>query len=173
MFEVYGGQRVWLNSACDWGRSDPLAVPKTARRDAPARTLRRDDRPARLPKSDPLPRAESAVHGALTRLSAHSHLVPLRYARQFHDRRSAALALSPRRSPLLRAGRRKPTSRITPGAQRSRRRPAAPGEAAPPSGDSTPTWETQKHARTYRARHPGAARADRGSQRQLRSRRRA
>lgn len=31
MFEVYGGQRVWLNSACDWGRSDPLAVVKTAR----------------------------------------------------------------------------------------------------------------------------------------------
>jgi hypothetical protein len=30
MFEVYGGQSVWLNSACDWGRSDPLAVPKTA-----------------------------------------------------------------------------------------------------------------------------------------------
>jgi predicted metal-dependent TIM-barrel fold hydrolase len=30
MFEIYGGQRVWLNSACDWGRSDPLAVPKTA-----------------------------------------------------------------------------------------------------------------------------------------------
>ena len=30
MYEVYGGQRVWLNSACDWGRSDPLAVPKTA-----------------------------------------------------------------------------------------------------------------------------------------------
>ena len=30
LFEVYGGQRVWLNSACDWGRSDPLAVPKTA-----------------------------------------------------------------------------------------------------------------------------------------------
>lgn len=30
MFEVYGHERVWLNSACDWGRSDPLAVPKTA-----------------------------------------------------------------------------------------------------------------------------------------------
>ena len=30
MYEVYGGERVWLNSACDWGRSDPLAVPKTA-----------------------------------------------------------------------------------------------------------------------------------------------
>ena len=30
MYEVYGGQRVWLNSACDWGKSDPLAVPKTA-----------------------------------------------------------------------------------------------------------------------------------------------
>lgn len=30
MLEVYGRQRIWLNSACDWGPSDPLAVPKTA-----------------------------------------------------------------------------------------------------------------------------------------------
>ena len=30
MYELYGGQNLWLNSACDWGRSDPLAVPKTA-----------------------------------------------------------------------------------------------------------------------------------------------
>ena len=30
MYEVYGAEQVWLNSACDWGRSDPLAVPKTA-----------------------------------------------------------------------------------------------------------------------------------------------
>lgn len=30
MVEVYGSQRVWMNSACDWGVSDPLAVPKTA-----------------------------------------------------------------------------------------------------------------------------------------------
>jgi predicted metal-dependent TIM-barrel fold hydrolase len=30
MVEVYGNQRVWMNSACDWGISDPLAVPKTA-----------------------------------------------------------------------------------------------------------------------------------------------
>jgi hypothetical protein len=30
MVEIYGTQRVWLNSACDWGHSDPLAVPKTA-----------------------------------------------------------------------------------------------------------------------------------------------
>jgi predicted metal-dependent TIM-barrel fold hydrolase len=30
MLEVYGKQRIWLNSACDWGPSDPLAVPKTA-----------------------------------------------------------------------------------------------------------------------------------------------
>lgn len=30
MLEVYGNQRIWLNSACDWGPSDPLAVPKTA-----------------------------------------------------------------------------------------------------------------------------------------------
>jgi predicted metal-dependent TIM-barrel fold hydrolase len=30
MVEVYGLQRIWLNCACDWGRSDPLAVPKTA-----------------------------------------------------------------------------------------------------------------------------------------------
>ncbi len=28
--EVYGAQRLWLNCACDWGISDPLAVPKTA-----------------------------------------------------------------------------------------------------------------------------------------------
>jgi len=30
MVEVYGTQRLWLNCACDWGHSDPLAVPKTA-----------------------------------------------------------------------------------------------------------------------------------------------
>jgi uncharacterized protein len=30
MVEVYGNERVWMNSACDWGISDPLAVPKTA-----------------------------------------------------------------------------------------------------------------------------------------------
>jgi uncharacterized protein len=30
MFDLYGRQNIWLNSACDWGRSDPLAVPKTA-----------------------------------------------------------------------------------------------------------------------------------------------
>jgi len=30
ILEVYGRERLWLNSACDWGVSDPLAVPKTA-----------------------------------------------------------------------------------------------------------------------------------------------
>ena len=30
MLETYGCERLWLNSACDWGVSDPLAVPKTA-----------------------------------------------------------------------------------------------------------------------------------------------
>ena len=30
MFEVFGADRLWLNCACDWGNSDPLAVPKTA-----------------------------------------------------------------------------------------------------------------------------------------------
>jgi predicted metal-dependent TIM-barrel fold hydrolase len=30
MVEIYGAQRIWLNCACDWGQSDPLAVPKTA-----------------------------------------------------------------------------------------------------------------------------------------------
>jgi predicted metal-dependent TIM-barrel fold hydrolase len=30
MVEIYGSQRLWLNCACDWGQSDPLAVPKTA-----------------------------------------------------------------------------------------------------------------------------------------------
>jgi predicted metal-dependent TIM-barrel fold hydrolase len=31
MLECYGSERIWMNSACDWGVSDPLAVPKTAR----------------------------------------------------------------------------------------------------------------------------------------------
>jgi predicted metal-dependent TIM-barrel fold hydrolase len=30
MLEFCGRERLWLNSACDWGHSDPLAVPKTA-----------------------------------------------------------------------------------------------------------------------------------------------
>ena len=30
ILELYGNERLWLNSACDWGVSDPLAVPKTA-----------------------------------------------------------------------------------------------------------------------------------------------
>src|SRR6059036_356187 len=30
MVERYGPERLWMNSACDWGISDPLAVPKTA-----------------------------------------------------------------------------------------------------------------------------------------------
>jgi len=30
ILETCGDERVWLNSACDWGVSDPLAVPKTA-----------------------------------------------------------------------------------------------------------------------------------------------
>jgi predicted metal-dependent TIM-barrel fold hydrolase len=30
MLEICGNERIWLNSACDWGVSDPLAVPKTA-----------------------------------------------------------------------------------------------------------------------------------------------
>jgi predicted metal-dependent TIM-barrel fold hydrolase len=30
MLESISAQRVWLNSACDWGHSDPLAVPKAA-----------------------------------------------------------------------------------------------------------------------------------------------
>jgi uncharacterized protein len=31
MVEVYSTERIWLNCACDWGNSDPLSVPKTAR----------------------------------------------------------------------------------------------------------------------------------------------
>ena len=30
MLETYGAEKIWMNSACDWGVSDPLAVPKTA-----------------------------------------------------------------------------------------------------------------------------------------------
>lgn len=30
IIETAGRENIWLNSACDWGHSDPLAVPKTA-----------------------------------------------------------------------------------------------------------------------------------------------
>lgn len=30
MLEVYGTENIWMNSACDWGVSVPLAVPRTA-----------------------------------------------------------------------------------------------------------------------------------------------
>ena len=30
ILDVYGGERLWMNSACDWGESVPLAIPKTA-----------------------------------------------------------------------------------------------------------------------------------------------
>ena len=29
MLEQRKAERIWMNSACDWGISDPLAVPKT------------------------------------------------------------------------------------------------------------------------------------------------
>lgn len=29
MVERYAGKKLWMNCACDWGHSDPLAVPKT------------------------------------------------------------------------------------------------------------------------------------------------
>jgi predicted metal-dependent TIM-barrel fold hydrolase len=31
MLEQRQAERIWMNSACDWGVSDPLAVPKTMR----------------------------------------------------------------------------------------------------------------------------------------------
>ena len=30
MIETAGNERLWMNCACDWGQSDPLAVPKAA-----------------------------------------------------------------------------------------------------------------------------------------------
>jgi hypothetical protein len=30
MIECYGAERLWMNSACDWGVSVPLAVPYAA-----------------------------------------------------------------------------------------------------------------------------------------------
>ena len=30
ILEIHGPERLWMNSACDWGVSDPLAVPKCA-----------------------------------------------------------------------------------------------------------------------------------------------
>lgn len=45
ILETYGTERLWLNSACDWGVSDPLAVPRCAlemkRRAHDAETIRR------------------------------------------------------------------------------------------------------------------------------------
>lgn len=32
ILEIHGTDRLWMNSACDWGISDPLAVPKCAHR---------------------------------------------------------------------------------------------------------------------------------------------
>jgi uncharacterized protein len=43
ILETCGQERIWLNSACDWGVSDPLAIPKTAvemkKRGHPAATI--------------------------------------------------------------------------------------------------------------------------------------
>jgi predicted metal-dependent TIM-barrel fold hydrolase len=43
IFEMYGSERIWINSAGDWGHSDPLAVPKArlemARRGHTAATI--------------------------------------------------------------------------------------------------------------------------------------
>jgi len=30
ILDMYGSDRLWMNSACDWGESVPLAVPKAA-----------------------------------------------------------------------------------------------------------------------------------------------
>ena len=30
ILDQYGGERLWMNSACDWGESVPLAIPRTA-----------------------------------------------------------------------------------------------------------------------------------------------
>ena len=30
MLDLYSHERIWMNSACDWGVSIPLAVPRTA-----------------------------------------------------------------------------------------------------------------------------------------------
>ena len=30
MIEMYSSERLWMNSACDWGVSVPLAVPRAA-----------------------------------------------------------------------------------------------------------------------------------------------
>jgi predicted metal-dependent TIM-barrel fold hydrolase len=30
ILDVYGSEQLWMNSACDWGESVPLAIPKTA-----------------------------------------------------------------------------------------------------------------------------------------------
>lgn len=45
IFEIYGTERLWINSAGDWGHSDPLAVPKCQQE-----MLRRGHRPETISK---------------------------------------------------------------------------------------------------------------------------
>ena len=58
MLERHGPDRIWVNSACDWGRSDPAAVPRLRvelrRRGMPASTIRRItlDNPAEFMELD-------------------------------------------------------------------------------------------------------------------------
>ncbi len=51
MIEVYGSERVMVNSAGDWGHSDPLAVPELIFESAPARARRGPDPQDRLRQS--------------------------------------------------------------------------------------------------------------------------
>jgi hypothetical protein len=44
VIEMYGSERIWMNSAGDWGCSDPLAVPKVAAGNAAAGPFRAADR---------------------------------------------------------------------------------------------------------------------------------
>ncbi len=45
ILETHGTERIWMNSACDWGVSDPMAVPKCA-----LEMKRRQHTPAQIQK---------------------------------------------------------------------------------------------------------------------------
>ena len=52
MIEIYGAERIMVNSAGDWGHSDPAGRPRVHLRDAPPRP-RRGDHPQDRPRQSP------------------------------------------------------------------------------------------------------------------------
>ena len=55
ILENFGMENIWMNSACDWGISDPLAVAKCMQEMKKAATLSRNDSQSGLRQSRKIP----------------------------------------------------------------------------------------------------------------------